>query len=132
MFYLRERNCYDGIFFLFANSNIFFIFSNVSFKMLESNPLYNKKKPCDLFLFYFYNRFFCFGGALRKELLYERSYSTKGAAQCFNVKFSTYYFHMKIKVLAEFQICISVPLKEQLLFKTPQMAASVFFLKVIK
>ena len=28
----------------------------------------------------------------------------------FNVKFSTYYFHMKTKILADFQICISVPL----------------------
>ena len=27
-----------------------------------------------------------------------------------NVKSSTYYFHMKTKILAEFQICISVPL----------------------
>ena len=31
--------------------------------------------------------------------------------RCFNVKFSTYYFHMKTKILADFQICISVPLK---------------------
>ena len=31
--------------------------------------------------------------------------------KCFNVKFSTYYFHMKTKILADFQICISVPLK---------------------
>ena len=29
---------------------------------------------------------------------------------CFNVKSSTYYFHMKTKILADFQICISVPL----------------------
>ena len=29
---------------------------------------------------------------------------------CFNVKFSTYYFHVKTYILAEFQICISVPL----------------------
>ena len=28
----------------------------------------------------------------------------------FNVKSSTYYFHMKKKILADFQICISVPL----------------------
>ena len=26
------------------------------------------------------------------------------------MKFSTYYFHVKIKILAHFQICISVPL----------------------
>ena len=28
----------------------------------------------------------------------------------FNVKFSTYYFRMKTKVLADFQTCVSVPL----------------------
>ena len=27
------------------------------------------------------------------------------------VKSSTHYFHMKTKILAEFQICINVPLK---------------------
>ena len=32
--------------------------------------------------------------------------------RCFNVKSSTYYFYMKTKILAEFQICISVPLNE--------------------
>ena len=32
---------------------------------------------------------------------------------CFNVKSSTYYFHMKTKILADFQICISVPLSTQ-------------------
>ena len=26
---------------------------------------------------------------------------------CFNMKSSTYYFHMKTKILADFQICIS-------------------------
>ena len=29
---------------------------------------------------------------------------------CFNGKSSAYYFHVKMKVLADFQICISVPL----------------------
>ena len=29
---------------------------------------------------------------------------------CFNVKCSTYYFHLKTKILADFQICISAPL----------------------
>ena len=29
----------------------------------------------------------------------------------FNVKSSTYYFHMMIKVLTDFEICISIPLK---------------------
>ena len=30
--------------------------------------------------------------------------------RCFNLKSSTYYFHVKKKILADFQICISVPL----------------------
>ena len=30
--------------------------------------------------------------------------------RCFNVKSSTYYFHVKMKIFADFQICISVPL----------------------
>ena len=29
---------------------------------------------------------------------------------CFNLKSSAYYFHMKTKILADFQICVSVPL----------------------
>ena len=31
--------------------------------------------------------------------------------RCFNVKSSTYYFHMKTKILADFQICISALLE---------------------
>ena len=31
--------------------------------------------------------------------------------RCFNVKSLTFYFHMKTKTLADFQICISVPLR---------------------
>ena len=30
--------------------------------------------------------------------------------RCFDVKFSTYYFHVKTEIFADFQICISVPL----------------------
>ena len=36
------------------------------------------------------------------------SHKVKG----FNVKCSTYYFHMETKILADFQICISVPLNQ--------------------
>ena len=32
---------------------------------------------------------------------------------CFNVKSSAYYFRMKTKILADFQICISVPLMKR-------------------
>ena len=31
---------------------------------------------------------------------------------CFNVKSPAYFFHMKTKILADFQKCISVPLNE--------------------
>ena len=31
----------------------------------------------------------------------------------FNVNFLTYYFHMKTKILADFQICISVPIRKR-------------------
>ena len=31
--------------------------------------------------------------------------------RCFDVQSLTYYFHAKTKILADFQICISVPLK---------------------
>ena len=36
--------------------------------------------------------------------------------RCLNVKFSTYYFHMKTKILAELQICIGVPLISEYAF----------------
>ena len=41
------------------------------------------------------------------------TYLTCPYVRCFNVKFSTYYFHMKTKLLADFQICISVPLTSE-------------------
>ena len=45
MFYvLTERNSYDGIFFFIYKLEYSFSFSDISFKMLESNPLYNQKK----------------------------------------------------------------------------------------
>ena len=56
MFYvLTERNSYDGIFFFIYKLKYSFSFSDISFKMLESNLLYNQKKTCvkmsfDLFL----------------------------------------------------------------------------------
>ena len=34
--------------------------------------------------------------------------------RCFNVKSSTYYFHMKKKILVDFQISISVPYQKLL------------------
>ena len=35
--------------------------------------------------------------------------------RCFNAKFSTYFFHMKIKILADFQIYISVPFSKAII-----------------
>ena len=38
-----------------------------------------------------------------------RAYISK-IKRCFNVKSSTYYFQVKKKIMADFQICLSVPL----------------------
>ena len=42
------------------------------------------------------------------------AYLKKYKVFCYNVKSSTYYFHMKTKLLADFEICISVPLSDVL------------------
>ena len=46
---------------------------------------------------------------VNKRLYVSRAHISK-SSRCFNVKPSTYYFHMKMKILADFQICISVTL----------------------
>ena len=46
---------------------------------------------------------------VNKFFTYSRAHISKNK-RCFNVKSSTYYFHMKTKILTNFQICISVPL----------------------
>ena len=33
--------------------------------------------------------------------------------KCFNMESSTFYFHMKANILADFQTCISVPLSNE-------------------
>ena len=38
MFYLRERNIYDGIFYLFTNSSIFLVFPRYDLKYLSLTP----------------------------------------------------------------------------------------------
>ena len=48
--------------------------------------------------------------------------------RCFNVKSSTYYFHMKTNKLADFQICIRVPLISYQLLMKPLRWAQAFFL----
>ena len=55
-----------------------------------------------------------------KQVFYiSRAYTSKSKS-CFNMKSSTYYFHMKAKILADFQICISVPLMFLFQFKNLQ------------
>ena len=55
---------------------------------------------------------------LKSELIFNISYSfcmctyLKKIKVCFNVKSPTYYFYVRTKILADFQICISVPLKK--------------------
>ena len=55
---------------------------------------------------------------LKSGLIFNISYSfwmcthLKKIKGCFNGKSPTYYFHIRTKILADFQICISVPLKK--------------------
>ena len=46
---------------------------------------------------------------LNKLFTNSRAHISK-CKRCLNVKSSTYHFHLKTKILADFQICISVPL----------------------
>ena len=48
---------------------------------------------------------------VNKLFTYPRAHISKNK-RYLNVKTSTYYFQMKKKILADFQICISVTLKE--------------------
>ena len=52
---------------------------------------------------------------VNKLFTYPRVHTSE-SKRCFNVKSSTYYFHMKTKILADFQICITVPLIQFLSF----------------
>ena len=53
---------------------------------------------------------------VNKLFTYPRVHTSE-SKRCFNVKSSTYYFHMKTKILTGFQICISVPLKIKIIIK---------------
>ena len=58
-----------------------------------------------------FNVCYCFWMFLNKFFTYSASrVHISKSKRCFNMKSSTYYFHMKIKILAYFQICISIPL----------------------
>ena len=53
---------------------------------------------------------------VNKPFTYLHAHISK-SKRCFNVKSSTCcHFHMKTEMLADFQICISVPLTETLFF----------------
>ena len=47
---------------------------------------------------------------VKKTLSHNSQARITKSIKVFNVKSPTYYFHMKMKVLVDFQICISVPL----------------------
>ena len=53
----------------------------------------------------------------------ERAHIFSKSKRCFNVKSPTYCFHMKTEILADFQICISVPLRNPSL-KNPEIKTS--------
>ena len=56
-----------------------------------------------------FNIFYCFWMFVNILSRISRAHISK-TKRCFNVKSSTYYFHMKTKILVDFQICLSVPL----------------------
>ena len=57
-----------------------------------------------------YSMFYCFWTFVNKLFTYHICAYVK-SRRCFIVKSSKYYFHMKTNILADFEICISVPLK---------------------
>ena len=58
-----------------------------------------------------FNIFCCFWMYVNKLFTYPNAHISK-SKRCFNVKSSTYYLHMKTKILADFQISISVSLRK--------------------
>ena len=56
-----------------------------------------------------FNIFCCFWVFVTNSSHISRVHISK-IKSCFNLKFSTYYFHMKTKILSDFQICISASL----------------------
>ena len=49
--------------------------------------------------------------AVYKQTFHDLTCEYLKSKTSFNMKFSIYYFHMKTKILADFQICVSVPLR---------------------
>ena len=48
------------------------------------------------------------------------------------MKSSTYYFHVKTKILVDFQICISVPLKLKYFYKSNENKSVALNFNVLK
>ena len=57
-----------------------------------------------------FNIFHCFWMFVKKFFTFSLAHISK-SKKYFNVKYSTYYFHMEPKMWADFQICISAPLR---------------------
>ena len=55
------------------------------------------------------NLFYCFWMFVNTFPHVSRAHISK-SKRCFNVKSSAYYFHMTTIIMADFQICISLPL----------------------
>ena len=62
-----------------------------------------------------FNAFFCFWMFLTNFQYISRKHISK-SKRFFNVKSSTYYFHMETGILTDFHICISVPLTLKQIF----------------
>ena len=76
---------------------LYFAFTReLCFFFLKSRPLFNI--------------FCCFCMFVNKHLLHLRWVYLK-SKQCYNVKPLAYYIYVKTKILIDFDICISVPLK---------------------
>ena len=79
---------------------------NFTFLILKILELFSVKFVNFLKSRLIFIRFYCFVNKLSHT---SRAHISK-SKRCFNVKSSTYYFHVKTKILPDFQIWISVPL----------------------
>ena len=82
---------------------------NFAFYILRFLKLFPVKFANFLKIRRFFNIFYCFSVFINNISHIWRVHISKNK-KYFNVKSSTYYFRKKTKILADFQICISVPL----------------------
>ena len=61
----------------------------------------------------FYILCYCFCMYDEKNILYILEVHNLKSKCCYDAKLLAYYFYMKTKISADFQICISVPLRVQ-------------------